>query len=143
MVMIMSNGGSCMRVFWEASNACVIHLNSHIDLGIPRDSQLHQLNAICPPTPSRMPLSLISSHHTPTRLSPSLRRFHTNMLIRQPEHNLPIRTRAHIIPRIPLHHASPPFTGQPTHRPQLFRLHLHHTLRVPNNHVPLPSRATN
>ena len=74
---------------------------------------------------------------------PSSRRLHPHMLIRQPKHHLPIRRRAHIIPRIPLHHARPPLTRQPAHGLNLLGLHLHLPLRIPHNRVPISPTAPN
>ena len=57
------------------------------------------------------------------------------MLVRQPKYHFPIRRRTHVIPRVPLHDARPPFTRQPAHGLDLLRLHLHLALRIPHDRV--------
>lgn len=63
------------------------------------------------------------------------------MLIRQPKHHLPIRRRAHVIPRVPLHDARPPFAREPAHGLDLLRLDLDLALRIPHDRVPVPAAA--
>ena len=65
------------------------------------------------------------------------------MFIWQPKHHFPIRRRTHVIPRVPLHDARPPFTRQPAHGLDLLRLHLHLALRIPHDRVPITTTPAN
>lgn len=112
----------------RSSNDPILLLASHIS-----DCQIH----LHPPRSKKTPPS--QKHHHVSLFSS--RRLHPNMLIRHPKHDLLVRTRTHVVSRIPLDDARPAPTGQAAQGSELLGLNLDLAVRVPGDEIALPAAA--